>query len=142
MNDKILNECIEINNKRDIHNEFITDGKFDIDKFKEQANWIAISCNQTLSEEFIREFQDKVNWYHISWKQKLSEDFIREFKDKVCWYHVSRGQKLSKEFIIKNLFCIYIDMLLKNEKIELDTEFIDNIKVLKKLMDGCVGWVY
>ena len=134
MNDTVYNECIEISKEYNCYDKCITDDGFDIELFRDELDWHSIPWQQILSEDFIREFKDKVNWYNISYCQKLSEEFICEFKDKVCWYHVSRGQKLSKEFIIKNLFCIYIDMLLKNEKIELDTEFIDNIKVLKKLM--------
>ena len=68
-------------------------------EFKDQVSWYGISCNQKLSEEFIREFKDKVYWYSISKYQKLSEEFIREFKDKVDWDRISKYQKLSEEFI-------------------------------------------
>ena len=52
-------------------------------KFQDRVNWDAISINQTLSEDFIREFQDRVNWNLISLGQILSEDFKNEFKDKL-----------------------------------------------------------
>jgi predicted glycosyltransferase len=42
-------------------------------------DWMYISCNRKLSEEFIKEFQNKVYWSNTSCYQKLSEDFIREF---------------------------------------------------------------
>ena len=68
-------------------------------EFKDMVDWSGISCNQKLSEEFIREFKDQVNWTEISFYQKLSEEFIREFKDMVYWSGISIYQKLSEEFI-------------------------------------------
>ena len=65
----------------------------------DKVNWINVTRNIQLSEEFIREFQNKVNWKIISPYQNLSEDFIREFKDKVNWDYISKYQKLSPEFI-------------------------------------------
>ena len=41
------------------------------------VNWKKISCNQDLSEDFIREFKEKLDWDWISEYQDLSEDFIR-----------------------------------------------------------------
>ena len=70
-----------------------------IREFKDKVSWINISAYQQLSENFIREFKDKVNWGYISCYQQLSEDFIREFKDKVNWYFISYYQKLSENFI-------------------------------------------
>ena len=64
-----------------------------------REQWVDISINQSLSEDFIREFQDKVDWDWISKYQNLSEDFIREFKDKVDWYYISKYQKVSNKFI-------------------------------------------
>ena len=70
-----------------------------IREFKDYVDWGWISENQKLSESFIREFQDKVDWYWVSSHQKLSESFIREFQDKVDWGRISITQKLSEDFI-------------------------------------------
>ena len=70
-----------------------------IREFQDKFDWKSISINQKLSEDFIREFQNRVNWDYISEYQKLSEDFIREFQNKVDWYVISRCQKLSEDFI-------------------------------------------
>ena len=86
----------------------------------DEINWINVSRNIQLSEEFIREFQDKVDWYYISEYQKLSENFIREFQDKVDWYYISEYQKLSENFIYEfqnkvNWNCISIYQKLSEE---------------------------
>ena len=135
LNDKTLNECIELSKKYYIYDKCMTAGKFNIDKFKDDINWHVISWHQRLSEEFIREFKNKIDWYNISRHQILSEEFIIEFKDKFYWYLISRHQILSEEFIRENLFDINIDRLLENTKINSTKEFIDKIKVLKMLIE-------
>ena len=158
MNDKILNECIEISEIYNNKSEYYTDGKFDINKFKDGVNWHHISCinklskefiiefkdkvdwrnisqYQILSEEFIREFKGNVNWYRISYNQKLSEEFIREFKDGVNWYGISWYQILSEEFICEHLDKINIGYLFKNTNINLTKEFKNKIKILKMLIE-------
>ena len=54
----------------------------------DNVDWLSISCEYTLSENFIRKFQNNVDWYYISSNQKLSENFIREFQDKVNWLNI------------------------------------------------------
>ena len=135
LNDKILNECIELSKYQSVYNTYVTDGKFDIDKFKGNVNWGRISWHLTLSEEFIREFKDNVNWNDISWFQELSEEFIREFKDRVNWTNVSEYQKLSEEFICENLNNIHIEFLAYNKKINITKEFKDGLKILKMLIE-------
>ena len=135
LNDKILNECIELSKYQSVYNTYVTDGKFDIDKFKGNVNWGRISWYLTLSEEFIREFKDNVNWNDISWFQELSEEFIREFKDRVNWTNVSEYQKLSEEFICENLNNIHIEFLAYNKKINITKEFKDGLKILKMLIE-------
>ena len=70
-----------------------------VEEFKEKADWIDISFNQKLSEDFIKEFKDKVVWYWISYT--LSEDCIREIKDYIDWNYipVSQFHNLSEDFI-------------------------------------------
>ena len=72
-----------------------------IREFKDKVYWIEISYYQNLSENFIREFQYSVTWSYISERQKLSEEFIREFKNRVDWDNISKYQKLSENFIKK-----------------------------------------
>jgi hypothetical protein len=60
-------------------------------------DWLDVSVNQELSENFMREFQDKVDWGIISAQQNLSEDFIREFQDKVDWDNISINQACDSE---------------------------------------------
>ena len=70
-----------------------------IREFKDKVDWVRISTHQKLSEEFIKEFQNSVNWSYISIYQKLSEEFIREFQNRVNWDYISKYQKLSENFI-------------------------------------------
>ena len=49
------------------------------------VNWIYISYNYKLSENFIRKFQDRLDWDLISSNQKLSKEFKEEFKHKIKW---------------------------------------------------------
>ena len=69
----------------------------------DEVNWINVTRNIQLSEEFIREFSDKVNWDYISERQKLSENFIREFQNRVNWSYISYHQNLSENFIIRTI---------------------------------------
>ena len=70
-----------------------------IREFKDKVDWEYISISQMLSEDFIKEFQNKVDWTYISECQQLSEDFIKEFQNKVDWKMISSYQKLSEGFI-------------------------------------------
>ena len=64
-------------------------------KTNDNVDWVSISHQYRLSENFIQVFQNKVYWYFISACQKLSEDLIREFQNKVDWDYISANQKLS-----------------------------------------------
>ena len=64
-------------------------------------NWIDISSNQHLSENFIEEFQDKVNWYWVSNNQKLSEKFIIKYQDKIDWDRLAYSPNLTTHLINK-----------------------------------------
>ena len=64
-----------------------------------RKNWLAISRNLNLTEEFIEQHADEIDWYYISIYQKLSEKFIEKHVEEVYWYLVSIYQKLSEEFI-------------------------------------------
>ncbi len=66
---------------------------------RDAVNWRAISCEQFLTEDFIREFADQVVWSRISHYQRLTEDFIREFADRVRWDRISSAQHLTEGFI-------------------------------------------
>ena len=113
MNDNVLNECMGLIKYYDIYDEYVTDGEFDINKFKNGFIWYLIA-------------------YH---RISFSEEFIREFKDYVSWECVSLGQTLSEEFICEHLNQININKLFKNKNIKLTKEFKDKIKVLKMLIE-------
>ncbi len=68
---------------------------------RDAVNWRAISCEQFLTEDFIRKFADQVVWSRISHYQRLTEDFIREFADRVNWRLISGYQPLTEDFIRK-----------------------------------------
>ena len=70
-----------------------------IEEFKNKVNWLYISINQKLSEDFIREFKDKVYWQYVSSNQNLSKDFILELKDRVNWYGIKKHQNITKKDI-------------------------------------------
>lgn len=65
-------------------------------------DWVAISNQENLSEDFIREHKDKVNWHSISLQKGLSEAFIEEHMELLDWRLVSMSQTLSESFIIKH----------------------------------------
>jgi hypothetical protein len=69
--------------------------------YQESYFWNKISCQEGLSEDFIKEFKDKLDWHYISRCQILSESFIEQFKKKVDWNAISICQKLSHNFIKK-----------------------------------------
>lgn len=91
----LRSEWLKISMNIELSEEFMRE-------FKDKICWGNISKFQTLSENFIREFQNKVDWYYISEYQILSEKFIREFEDKVDWFNIFKHQNLSEDF--KNEF--------------------------------------
>ena len=111
----------------------------------DEINWIIVSRNIQLSEEFIREFQDKIDWYYISEYQKLSEDFIRKFQDKVDWGYISICQKLSENFIREFQNKVNWDFISQYQKLSKDfiREFQnkvnwDNISKYQKLSEDFI----
>ena len=72
--------------------------------------------------EEIRKNPKAQNWVNISVNEILTEDFIREFKDYVDWNNIFAYQKLSKEFIIEFADKINFRCLLKNERINDDVK--------------------
>jgi hypothetical protein len=73
--------------------------------FKENLNWTSISIHRKLSEDFIRKYQHLLNWHIISRDQKLSDDFLIEFEDKIVWPYYFLNDKPSflilKKYILK-----------------------------------------
>jgi hypothetical protein len=49
--------------------------------------WMELSKEKELSEEFIRTFHKQVNWVNITIYQKLSEYLITHFIHKIVWRH-------------------------------------------------------
>ena len=50
-----------------------------IEDFLNRVNWVLLSTNYKVSENFIREFHDRVSWWEIFAYQKLSLSFREEF---------------------------------------------------------------
>ena len=66
-------------------------------------DWLDISLNRILTEEFIREFKNYVKWKYICRSQQLSLEFLKEFKNKIDWNDYFLYKKA--EFpIIKHFF--------------------------------------
>lgn len=69
------------------------------------VDWVKISSDAELSEEFIEKHKDRVYWHDISVFQKLSESFIEKYNDDVNWYNILAYQKhLSDEFKEKHMW--------------------------------------
>ena len=87
------------------------------------VNWVAISRNPNLTEEFIEAHANEVDWNRISAYQKLSEKFIEKHADEVNWYWISEYQKLSEEFIEQHADEVDWDWISMDQK--LSEEFIE-----------------
>ena len=111
-----------------------------IREFHESVNWSYISYSQVLSEDFIREFKDKVRWTEIAYKQVLSEDFIREFQKVVLWADISQYQKLSEDFIRE--FKELVSWSIISQYQVLSDEFIEEFKDLLDLDELCINSVH
>ena len=72
------------------------------EKYYNNVDWIDISQNYRLSEDFMIQYQDKLNWAYISQFQRLSEEFILKFHNRISWFKISKYQSLSREFINKH----------------------------------------
>ena len=64
--------------------------------------WVKISKNIKLSEEFIIEFELYLIWDHVTLYQELTERVISECKDLIEWDILCERKVLSEEFIEKN----------------------------------------
>ena len=111
-----------------------------IREFHESVNWSYISYSQVLSEDFIREFKDKVRWTEIAYKQVLSEDFIREFQKVVLWADISQYQKLSEDFIREFKNEVHWENISKYQV--LSKEFICEFKDQLYLDELCINSVH
>jgi hypothetical protein len=91
----------------------------------DRMDWLEVSKNKVLSEDFIREFQDKVDWGMISIHSKLSEDFIREFSEKVEWFYISFHSILSENFIREFQNKVYWSFISRHH---LSDDFVEEFK--------------
>lgn len=66
------------------------------------GEWIFISVNRDLPEDFIREYQDNIIWGLLSVYQNLSEEILEEFHERVNWRCVFLNKaRFSPEFLEK-----------------------------------------
>ena len=112
-------DWIDVSRNRKLSENFI-------EKHANQVDWFYISMYQKLSEDFIEKYKDKVNWSCISICQKLSEDFIDKYADKVDWYYISTFQKLSESFIERHKDKVDWDSISMQQK--LSEDFIEKHK--------------
>ena len=68
-------------------------------------DWLIISSNGKLSEEFMREFKQKIHWRVTYIHQTLSDDFLIELQDTMNWSYYFILAKpsftIAKKFITK-----------------------------------------
>ena len=87
------------------------------------VDWIELTKNTVLSEDFIHDFKDNVNWLYICTYQSLSEKFIEEHKSYIRWRWISKYQKLSLKFIRKYKKVLNWDLICTYQK--LSSTFIE-----------------
>lgn len=68
-------------------------------KDKRSVSWNAVSRDEELSENFLRENSDQVNWKLVSEFQVLPEIFVRKFSGRLYWKEVIQHQQVSEGFI-------------------------------------------
>ena len=68
-------------------------------------DWLIISSNGKLSEEFMREFKQKIHWRVTYIHQTISDDFLIELQDTMNWSYYFILAKpsftIAKKFITK-----------------------------------------
>lgn len=124
-------------------------------------NWIDISNNEQISEDFVREHADKLHWRYLSintsvsesllkemehrisdWGflssyRTLSEDFIHHYKDKLNWHGISGSQPLSFSFIKEHISYINFNRLeWANNNVSFTEEQWDELAALHKETHG------
>ena len=113
-------------------------------KYHNDAQALALSYNQKLSEKFIDKYKHLVYWPAICKCQVLSEEFIISHKKYVDWDAISEHQKLSLEFIVLNNRDINWYLLFKNPsiddeiKIELGRQLIIKTKKYTEVIEKCL----
>ena len=109
-------DWLEISSNPNLTEEFI-------EKHAGEVDWKCISEYQKLSEEFIERHADEVNWARISRYQKLSKEFIERHADEVDWIWISECQKLSEKFIERHAYEVDWECISEYQK--LSEEFIE-----------------
>lgn len=92
------------------------------------SGWIPFS-----KEEFIEEMKEYIDWFVFSYHRNLSEEFMEKYQDRLVWYFISFCQQhLSYDFIKRNISCIHISALKKNENIQFTEQEWWELQCLKK----------
>lgn len=77
-------------------------------------DWLAISQEEKLSIDFMKEHANDLHWLHIIKNHKISPSFIDKIEDKINWSHLSKTMRLSF-FIVDNYFLFFdIEQLRSN----------------------------
>lgn len=88
-------------------------------------NWISISRDEDISEDFIRRHVDNICWTLL--KKEFSEEFIEEFIDKLYIEGIVKKQKLSENFWKKHLYNNYVKLSYVFKYQNLSEEFVEYI---------------
>lgn len=63
--------------------------------------WSILSCDYTLTENFMFKYAHKLNFHRLTIYQRLTEKFIDTYSDKLNWKILSRYQKLTPDIVLK-----------------------------------------
>lgn len=85
MNEKVKKEVQKLIEHYDL--------KCGVEDFADKADWLDISKNQNLSEDFIREFRSKVDLHCILSRLPLPGYFVRELGGCDDWDSISVHQR-------------------------------------------------
>lgn len=91
MNIKLLNVMVEY---------YLLDPAYENDSMCDLQEWILISKNGGLDDEFIRKYLENYLPPNFSSASQMSLEFIHELRDRLDWYYIIGSQQcLTREFI-------------------------------------------
>lgn len=98
---QILQHPKDINWVSTFNNYIFTEAQMRcVAKYIDNFGWIALSMEQELSQNFIRNFRKKVDWTAFDYNKPIfTLSFIREMEEYVCWNAIFEFKKdIDKDF--------------------------------------------
>jgi len=92
-----------------------------INKNKNIFDLSLIFSYQKINLKLLKENEDSIHFEMLSENNNLTEDIVDEYLYKLNMEKISKKIKLSYEFIKENKSCIYMDNILVNENMEVET---------------------